>query len=271
VLAAAAAVGPVRPARPGDRVTPLVVASYNIHRGVGLDRRRDLDRIVAVIREISPDIVGLQEVVRGAGPPPEDQAAYLARALGMELVMGETRSLGDGTFGNAVLTRLRVLGSDRCDLSQAAREPRGCLRVDLAVDGIALHLFNCHLGLSPAERRRQLRLLADFVGGSTRLGPRVLMGDFNEWHRGPITRGLRREFVSRMRRLRRTHPSVFPIFPLDRIYWDAELEGEAFHAHRSRLARLASDHLPVVARLQVRRRERAAPAWAAVGVRPPGE
>src|SRR5207245_532503 len=104
-----------------------------------------------------PDIVGLQEVVRGAGPPPEDQAAYLARALGMELVMGETRSLGDGTFGNAVLTRLRVLGSDRCDLSQAAREPRGCLRVDLAVDGIALHLFNCHLGLSPAERRRRGR------------------------------------------------------------------------------------------------------------------
>jgi len=74
-----------------------------------------------------------------------------------------------------------------------------------------------------------------------------------------------------MRRMRRTHPSVFPLFPLDRIYWDAELEGEAFHAHRSRLARLASDHLPVVARLQVRRRERAAPAWAAVGVRPPAE
>jgi endonuclease/exonuclease/phosphatase family metal-dependent hydrolase len=251
-------------------VTPLVVASYNIHRGVGLDRRRDLDRIVAVIREISPDIVGLQEVLRRAGAPDEDQAAYLARALGMELVMGETRSLRGGTYGNAVLTRLPVLGAERCDLSQVAREPRGCLRVDLAVDGLAVHLFNCHLGLGLAERRQQLRLLAEFVGASGRRGPRVLMGDFNEWHPGPITRRLKREFVSRMRRMRRTHPSLFPLFALDRIYWDAELEGEAFHVHRSRRARLASDHLPVVARLLVRPRERTL-TWVAADNLPPAE
>ena len=85
-------------------------------------------------------------------------------------------------------------------------------------------------------------------------GPRVVMGDFNEWHRGPVTRGLRLEFESPMRRMRRTHPAVFPIFRLDRIYWDVELEGEAFHVHRSRLARVASDHLPVMVRLRVRRR-----------------
>jgi endonuclease/exonuclease/phosphatase family metal-dependent hydrolase len=54
--------------------------------------------------------------------------------------------------------------------------------------------------------------------------------------------------------MRRTHPAVFPIFRLDRIYWDVELQGEAFHVHRSRLARVASDHLPVVARLRVRQR-----------------
>jgi endonuclease/exonuclease/phosphatase family metal-dependent hydrolase len=57
-----------------------------------------------------------------------------------------------------------------------------------------------------------------------------------------------------MRRMRRTHPAMFPIFKLDRIYWDVELQGEEFHVHRSRLARVASDHLPVVARLRVRRR-----------------
>jgi len=66
-----------------------------------------------------------------------------------------------------------------------------------------------------------------------------------------VTRGLRREFSSPMRR-RRTHPAMFPLFALDRIYWDAELEGEEFSVHRSRLARVASDHLPVVARLRVR-------------------
>lgn len=231
----------------------LVLASYNIHRGVGLDRRRDLDRIAAVIAEISPDVVGLQEVVRDAGPGHADQAAYLASRLGMELVMCVTRAHGGGTYGNAVLTRLPVLGSSTCDLSQGRREPRAALRVDLGANGRTLHVFNCHFGLALGERRRQLELLAAFIRDSRALaGPRVLMGDFNEWHRGPVTRGLRLEFSSPMRRMRRTHPAVFPLFTLDRIYWDVELEGESFHAHRSRLARVASDHLPVVVRLRLR-------------------
>ncbi len=238
-------------------MTPLVVASYNIHRGVGLDRRRDLDRIAAVIAEIAPDVIGLQEVIRENGEvdPLADQAAYLAARLGMHFVMGETRSHGGGFYGNAVLTRLPILGSVRRDLSHGTREPRGCLRVDLGVHGSALHVFNCHFGLAMRERRQQLELLAEFMGVASGLeGPRVLMGDFNEWHRGPISRGLRREFTSPMRRMRRTHPAVFPLFALDRIYWDMELQGEAFHVHRSRLARVASDHLPVLARLRVRPR-----------------
>lgn len=234
----------------------LIVASYNIHRGVGLDRRRDLDRIARVIAEIAPDVVGLQEVVREPGVPHADQAAYLALRLGMDLVMGETRAHGNGTYGNAVLTRLPVLSSTRCDLSYGRREPRGCLRVDLAVGGTALHVFNCHFGLALRERREQLELLGGFIRVSEETaGPRIVMGDFNEWHRGPITRGLKHEFASPMRRMRRTHPAVFPLFALDRIYWDRDLEGEAFRPHRSRLARVASDHLPVVARL--RRRIRA--------------
>jgi endonuclease/exonuclease/phosphatase family metal-dependent hydrolase len=171
-----------------------------------------------------------------------------------ELVMGETRVHGSGTYGNVVLSRLPVLGSGRCDLSYSMREPRGCVRVDFDIDGMPLHVFNCHFGLALRERREQLGLLGAFIRASGRLaGPRVLLGDFNEWHRGPVTRGLRREFSSPMRR-RRTHPSMFPLFALDRIYWDAELEGEEFSVHRSRLARVASDHLPVVARLRVRHR-----------------
>jgi endonuclease/exonuclease/phosphatase family metal-dependent hydrolase len=235
-------------------VTDLVVASYNIHRGVGLDGRRDLARIADVIGELAPDVVGLQEVIRETGTGPADQGAYLARRLGMELVMGATRPHGDGWYGNAVLTRLPVAGAHRCDLSWMRREPRGCLRVDLAVNGTVLHLFNCHLGLAMRERREQLELLAAFVRASAGLaGPRVLVGDFNEWHpRGPVTRGLRREFSSPMRRMRRTHPAFFPLFALDRIYWDVELEGREFHVHRTRLSRVASDHLPVVARLSVR-------------------
>jgi endonuclease/exonuclease/phosphatase family metal-dependent hydrolase len=240
-------------------VTPLVVASYNIHRGVGLDRRRDLDRIARVIGEIGPDVIGLQEVVRENGVPDADQARYLAAQLGMTLIMGETRPFRDGTYGNAVLTRLPVLGSMRCDLSCDGREPRGALRVDLGVDDAALHVFNCHFGLAFHERRAQIDLLHAFLRATDCEGPRLLLGDFNEWHRGPVTRGLRREFSSPMRRLRRTHPAVFPLFRLDRIYWDVELQGEEFRVHGSRLARVASDHLPVVARVRVRPRSRTVP------------
>src|SRR4029077_20460100 len=88
-------------------VTPMTIASYNIHRGVGLDRRRDLDRLSVVIAEMNPDVIGLQEVIRQDGNvmPTADQAAYLASKLGMELVMGETRRYGAGIYGNAVLPR----------------------------------------------------------------------------------------------------------------------------------------------------------------------
>src|SRR2546426_1339160 len=147
---------------------PLTVVSYNIHRGVGLDRRLDLDRIADVIAETAPDVVGLQEVIREAGGKTGDQGAYLALKLGMALVMGVTRAHGSGTYGNAVLTRVPVLGSERRDLSRGAREPRGALRVDLDVKGTPLHVFNCHLGLALSERRAQLELLGRFIRNSAR-------------------------------------------------------------------------------------------------------
>jgi endonuclease/exonuclease/phosphatase family metal-dependent hydrolase len=234
-------------------VRSLVVASYNIHRGLGLDRRLDLDRIAAVIAEMRPDVIGLQEVIREDGIGHEDQAAYLAEQLGMALVMGVVRPYRNGTYGNAVLSRLPVLGWGACDLSHGTREPRACLRVDLDVDGRPLHVFNCHFGLALRERRRQVDLLTHFLRDvAAVVGPRVVMGDFNEWHPGPVSRRLKREFSSPMRRMRRTHPAMFPLFPLDRLYWDVELEGREFRAHGSRLARVASDHLPIVATLSVR-------------------
>jgi endonuclease/exonuclease/phosphatase family metal-dependent hydrolase len=235
-------------------VTRFTIVTYNIHRGRGMDRRVDLDRIAGVLHETGGDVIGLQEVIRKTGEARADQAAYLARALDMDLVMGETRSYESGTYGNAVLTRLPIIGSARCDLSIERREPRGCLRVDIAVGAAAVHLFNLHLGLRMRERSRQLRLLGEFIDViQPGRGPRVLVGDFNEWHPGPVMRRLRREFVSHVRRrARRTHPAVFPLFALDRIYWDHALVGEEIRVHRSRLARLASDHLPVVVTLGFR-------------------
>jgi endonuclease/exonuclease/phosphatase family metal-dependent hydrolase len=208
------------------------------------------------------DVVGLQEVICGPGGGDADQPAYLAAKLSMTMIMGATRTMKHGSFGNAILTRLPVVGSSTHDLSHGRYERRGCLRVDVAADGAVVHVFNCHFGRRFKERREQLALLAALLAVTDVTGPRVLVGDFNEWHRGPITRTLRREFPSPKSRVCRTFPSRLPIFFLDRIYWDADLEGAGVAAHRSRLARVASDHLPVVAALGVRSRQERAGATA---------
>ena len=163
-----------------------------------------------MIAEIQPDVIGLQEVIRAEGAADADQPAYLASKLSMTVIMGATRPSGSGSFGNAILTRLPVIASTAHDLSHGRYERRGCLRVDLAADGAIVHVFNCHFGRRFKERREQLTLLAALLAVTDVQGPRVLVGDFNEWHRGPITRGLRREFPSLRSRVCRTFPVDLP-------------------------------------------------------------
>ena len=224
----------------------FTVASYNIHKCAGLDGRVDLDRIAPVIREIDADLIGVQEVFR-------PQALGLAERLGVEVAMGPTRERDGQLYGNAILTRLAVRGSRTFDLSRPDREPRGGIRLDLALaDGLLLHLFNVHFGLKIRERAAQVRMLVrEHILHDELTGPRVVVGDLNEWFwfPGAVGRTLRRELHGP--RIRRTHPAPLPLFPLDRIYWDRELAADGFHVHRSRLARVASDHLPVVARLRI--------------------
>lgn len=224
----------------------LTVASYNIHKGQGLDGRVDLMRIAAVIEELDADLVGVQEIYR-------PQAEMLAARLGLEMHMGVTHTRVEGAYGNAVLTRLPARGSGVFDLTHSLREPRGGIRVDLVVPDGLLHLFNVHFGLRIRERAAQVaRLVREHILHADLTGPRVVVGDLNEWFPGAVGRALRQELAGP--RYRRTHPSPLPFFALDRIYWDRELHGEGFRVHRSRLARVASDHLPVVTRLQLPRR-----------------
>ncbi len=220
----------------------LTVASYNIHRAEGLDRRVDVGRIAAVIAEIDADLIGLQEVFT-------PQAEELARRLDLNLAMGVTRECLGRPYGNAFLTRLSLCGHQVFDLSRPPREPRGGVRVDVSLAGRPLHVFNVHFGLRIRERAAQAEtLLSEHVLRDELGGMRVVMGDLNEWFPGPVGRALRRTFLGP--RLRRTHPAPMPLFALDRIYWDRGLHGETFRVHRSRLARVASDHLPVVAHLR---------------------
>jgi endonuclease/exonuclease/phosphatase family metal-dependent hydrolase len=227
-------------------VTRLRVVTYNIHRGRGLDGRQRLDRIAAVLAEVDADIVALQEVLA-------PQAGLLAEATGMRVVFGRTRVLPQGPYGNLCLTRLPLVGHRTYSLTCRPFEPRGCLRADIDIGISPLHIFNVHLGLRYTERVHQVRMLSTIIDRRRLPGPRLLLGDFNEWFNGHASRLLRAEFGHPVcRPLRgRTHPSVLPVFPLDRIYHDPAMCLERVGVHRSRLARVASDHLPTYADMRL--------------------
>jgi endonuclease/exonuclease/phosphatase family metal-dependent hydrolase len=224
----------------------LRIATYNIHRARGLDGRERLERIAEVLGEIGADIIALQEVFQG-------QAWALAEATGTALVFGPTRRLARGLYGNVCLSRFPVVAHARYNLTCRPYEPRGCLRADLDVGHEApLHVLNVHLGLRYRERIHQARRLARLCRAGRLSGPRVLLGDFNEWFDGQASWLLCEEFGrpnGGHRRRLATHPSPLPVFPLDRIYHDATIRVVRVGVHRSRLARVASDHLPTYADL----------------------
>ena len=219
------------------------VATYNIHKARGLDGRVNIRRILEILRRIDADVIGVQEIY-------EKQAAYLAQELGMRLVTGTTVRRPEGACGNAILTRLSLQGVATFDLSVEAREARGGIRADLDFQGQTLHVLNVHLGLRQRERAMQVKWLVErHILGNERQGPRIVVGDLNEWFPGGVGRALRREFTSL--RPRRTHPALLPLLALDRIYWDHAFQVESLRVHRSPPARLASDHLPLVASLRL--------------------
>jgi endonuclease/exonuclease/phosphatase family metal-dependent hydrolase len=231
------------------------IVTYNVHKCVGLDRQLSPARIVEVLREIDADIVALQEVlcIQGRGAE-DDQAHYIARELGFDYRIGENRKLKGGIYGNVALSRFPLLDAENHDISVAGREERGCLRVNVDLGlGQALRVYNVHLGTSFIERRHQARkLISESILSDRNLpGPRIMLGDFNEWTRGLATRLLTEHFQGGDIRLRlkraRTYPGVLPIMHLDHIYFDEKLSLEHAELYRSRAALIASDHLPIFA------------------------
>lgn len=233
----------------------LRIATYNIHRCRGLDRRVIPSRTAAVIADIDADVVALQEVVGSNGGNP-GHAEELGAALGMGWVMASTRRLRGHLFGNVVLSKLPICGHSQHDLSWRRREPRCVQRVDLAVGDRTVHFYNVHLGTSLLERRYQAVRLAAVTTDKRVSGPKVVVGDFNEWTRGLATRLLTQELHSvdlfaHLRR-RKTYPGVFPVLHLDHIYYEgARVEVRKVELPRTRLALIASDHLPLVADLRI--------------------
>jgi endonuclease/exonuclease/phosphatase family metal-dependent hydrolase len=232
----------------------LRIATYNIHRSRGLDGRTRPERIAAVLSDIDADIIALQEVI-GSGPRGGSHAEAIGAALGMGWVMAPARLLRGHHFGNAVLSRFPITQHLGHDLSWKTCEPRRLQRVDVTVNGAALHIYNVHLGTAILERRHQAQRLTSIVSDRHVVGPKLVVGDFNEWMKGLATTLLSarlrsvdlKDFLPR----RRTYPGLFPLLHLDHIYYAGRVEVVAVELPRTRLALVASDHLPLVADVRV--------------------
>jgi len=232
------------------------IATYNIHKCRGMDGRVHPDRVPRVLEEVNADILSLQEVVSHEGTAAADhQADYLAGRLGLFGAMGETRKHRGGAYGNVTLSRWDFKLVRPIDITIGAREQRVALRTDIRLGGHVLHLFNVHLGTALRERRQQaLRLVdRDLLRAIDISGPRIVLGDFNEWVRGLVTKTLVAEFHLTDLRAHltraRSYPALLPLLHLDHIYLDHHLRVEKAFYHRSRRSLIASDHLPLVADL----------------------
>ncbi|PWG03583.1 endonuclease/exonuclease/phosphatase family protein [Sphingosinicella humi] len=228
----------------------IVVASYNIRKAIGTDRRRRPERTIEVLNELDADVVALQEADRRFGPrlsalPPhmiEEHSDY-------KPVPFEARSGSLGWHGNAILVRksVEIVGHELVHLPSL--EPRGAVLADVRVEGVELRVVGMHLDLSGLWRRRQAHAILSHLEARDGEPPSVLMGDLNEWsaHGGCL-----RDFAHnhRFAHCGKSFHSRRPIAQLDRIMVDDGLEIVESGAHRSLTARKASDHLPIWARVK---------------------
>jgi endonuclease/exonuclease/phosphatase family metal-dependent hydrolase len=226
--------------------------SYNIHKGVGSDRRYRLERIIDVIREQEPDLICLQEVDRNVRRSHfHDQPALLAAHLGAEAHFYQLNvPHREGGYGNLILSRWPFSRQLHLSLRHRLRKPRGAQLVVVQTPEGPLHLVNWHLGLREKERRWQTHHL---LGHHTFLEaahlPTVIVGDYNDWRntlgKHHFSRHGFHQATAPVRRFR-SFPSFLALASLDKVFVRGGVHVRHARVVRSRLARRASDHLPLV-------------------------
>ncbi|HJP11920.1 MAG: hypothetical protein CMK60_14045 [Proteobacteria bacterium] len=243
------------------------IITYNIHKCIGgVDRRYAPARIAEVIAHYGADLVLLQEVAnRSPRSGGDRQVDLLGELLGFRhrAWFPNVRLRGGGEYGNGVLSHWRLTASENVDLTIAPKKRRSVLHVRIRVPVYSqklsrprsrtIHLFNAHLGLSGIERRMQLKRLLNStsVTGISERIPLVIAGDLNDiW--GMLGRLILHPagFQGSQGTIR-TFPAYTPVRPLDGFYVKGDLELLNLMPSRLKLARLASDHLPLVADLLV--------------------
>jgi len=239
----------------------LRLMTYNVHGCRGMDGRYSTPRIARVIARAHPDIVCLQELdqsrTRSGGA---NQVLEIARQLEKEYHFHAVEELDDGLFGNAVLSyhpmKLRGTGPlPRID-SRISLAERGVLWVEVDVDDVAVQVLNTHLSIHERERRLQVRALVDtWLRNPEVRGPVVLAGDFNTSADSYTARAIEdvlRNAVPHGSGLHRTWSSRVPVRRIDHVFTSGDLEVRSIVVPRSRLTKVASDHLPLVVDLSGR-------------------
>lgn len=228
----------------------LRIATYNIRKALGNDRRRDPERTLRVIEALDADIVLLQEADMRLGQRPPALPTTLFSGRGFRPVVFAHGRNSLGWHGNAMLIRdgIEVLATAHIDLP--GLEPRGAVQADLCVQGRVLRVVGTHLGLIRASRRRQLAALRQFARHSE-ISTQLIAGDFNEWSGLSHLAGFGPDF--RVLESPPTFPARRPLAALDRIAVTVDFTLSDIAADMSAEARRASDHLPLVANLILRR------------------
>lgn len=228
----------------------LKVASYNMRKAIGTDRRRRPERTLEVLREIDADIVALQECDRRFGQRQgviplhmlEEHSPWKAVQFGM-------RAGSMGWHGNAILVRKEAQIIDQEVIHLPALEPRGAVCADLRVGGELVRVVGMHLDLSGLWRRRQAHAILAHLAASERAMPTVMMGDLNDWSaQSGCLRDFGRDFA--FAPTGRSFHARRPVARLDRIMVSSGLEIADCGVNDSAAARTASDHLPIWAEIQ---------------------
>ncbi|QPQ55971.1 endonuclease/exonuclease/phosphatase family protein [Allosphingosinicella flava] len=228
----------------------ILVASYNMRKAVGTDRRRRPDRILDVLNEVGADVVALQEADRRFG---ERQSALPLHMIeehsDYRPVPFGARDGSLGWHGNAILVRKDAEVTGHAMLHLPSLEPRGAVMADVRVHGEALRVVGMHLDLSGLWRRRQAHAILHRLEHEERGLPTVLMGDLNEWSaKGGCLRDFGHHY--RLADCGKSFHARRPVAQLDRIMVSGGVEILESGAHQSASARKASDHLPIWARIR---------------------
>jgi endonuclease/exonuclease/phosphatase family metal-dependent hydrolase len=222
----------------------LRVMTWNIHGGVGPDRRHDLQRVVDLVQRADPDVLALQEVDSRRSRGSEHPVALLQRVLGHHGVAAAAIVTPDGDYGQVLLSRWPLSETEVHDISFPGREPRRAITAVVDAPAGRVLLVAAHLGLKIAERRTQCAQMASLVERSNLTT--VALGDFNDWMwPGSVQTVLARKLPGRTPH--RTFPARLPVFKLDRVFTRPAAALVSSWVDPSGSA--VSDHLPVIAEI----------------------